>query len=64
MNTLSLYRIKHLFASYFISNWQKDTKTLLIVFAVNIFLAALFNASMGISLLIVFIMCLIYADKL
>ncbi len=64
MNTLSLYRIKHLFASYFISNWQKDTKTLLIVFAVNIFLAALFNASMGISLLIVFIMCLIYAGKI
>lgn len=62
MNTLSLHRIKHLFASYFISNWQKECKTFLIVFIVNILFAALF--SVNISLLIIAIMCLIYAGKI
>ena len=64
MNTLSFHRIKHLFASYFIANWQKDLKTLLIVFAANVLLISLLNVDISFSLVIVFVMSILYAGRI
>jgi hypothetical protein len=63
MNTLSFHRIKHLFASYFISNWQKDVKALSIVLAVNVFLSLLFGTDITFGLMLLVILSIFYAGR-
>ena len=63
MNTLSFYRIKHLFTSYFISHWKTEAKTLLIVLAINIFFV-LIHTSLESNMGFFCIFAVIYAGKI
>lgn len=58
MNTLSFYRIKYLFNTHFIANWQKDVKNFLIVFATSIFFIFY---DLNLIMPVIFILSILYA---